>query len=318
MPLTLAEYADQLDERKLLWPAVGPPVTVKAKPSIRPLPGVRAVLWDVYGTLLRVTEGRFTLFPKEDERLQIALDKTIHEFNMWNHMYRKPGPPWQSMISQYKDYAERMGMQAPQRRGDFTDIDIVELWMRIVDRLFEKEYSFDESLYGTLPEFCEKIAWFFHCSLQGIEARPGACQAMTDISGAGVLQGLLTDGPGFTLIHTLRALSRQGTLPPLFELFRPETLVYSASLGVRKPSPSLFEHAVASLQEHGIAAEETLHISCRLKTDLLPARAAGMKTALLAAEKSGLEVDSAMLKDPNTRPDRLVTDLSQVAALLRQ
>ena len=40
-----------------------------------------------------------------------------------------------------------------------------------------------------------------------------------------------------------------------------------------------------------------------------------MKTALLAAEKSGLQVTAAQLKDPATRPDRLLTDLSQIANL---
>jgi FMN phosphatase YigB (HAD superfamily) len=316
MPLTLAEYADELDERRLLWPRVPQPIGVKATASIKPLRGVRAVLWDVYGTLLRISDGRYTLFPKQDERLQIALDKTIREFNMWNHMYRQPGPPWQSMISQYRNYAERLGMQAPLRRGDITDIDIIELWQQIVERLFDKDYVIDEPQFGSLPQFCEKVAWFFHCSLQGIEAREHAVRALADLSGAGMIQGLLSDGPSFTLIHTLRALSRQGTLPPLFELFRPETMVFSSSLGIRKPSPTLFESALSGLQRRGISPNETLHISCRLETDLMPARAAGMKTALLAAEKTGLEVTSALLKDPQVRPDRLLTDLSQISEVI--
>ena len=41
-----------------------------------------------------------------------------------------------------------------------------------------------------------------------------------------------------------------------------------------------------------------------------------MKTALLAAEKLGLEVETDLLKDPTTRPDRLLTDLSQVASVV--
>ena len=40
-----------------------------------------------------------------------------------------------------------------------------------------------------------------------------------------------------------------------------------------------------------------------------------MKTALLAAEKTGLEAQNELLKDSATRPDRLLTDLNQVAAL---
>jgi FMN phosphatase YigB (HAD superfamily) len=316
MSLSLAEYADSLDERNLIWPAVSPPIVVSAVPSIKPLPEVRAVLWDVYGTLLRITDGKFTYHPSEAVRLQIALDKTIHEFNMWNHMYRKPGPPWQSMIGLYQSITERLSMVGTDRKGDFTDVNLVDVWRQIIERLFEKEFQFDEGLYGDLDDFSEKVAYFFHSCLQGVEARKNAVNAMTDLSGRGFVQGLLSDGQSFTLVQLLRALSRQATLPPLYELFRPETLVLSTHLGIRKPSKSLFAHAVRQLKSLGISASEILHISCRLSTDLVPAKAAGMKTALLVAEKSGLEVASDVLKDPATRPDRLLTDLSQLSSIL--
>jgi len=311
MSLSLAEYADTLDERKLIWPKVPAPKAVNANPSIKPLPGIRAVLWDVYGTLLRISDGRFTLFPEEEARLQIALDKTIHEFNMWNHMYRKPGPPWQSIIGIYRSTIERQSMHASPA-GDVTDVDLVETWRALITKLFEKEYAYDEGLYGDLDEFSEKVAYFFHCSLQATEARANAVRAMSDLSSAGLTQGFLSDGQSFTLVQTLKALAIQGDLPPLHELIRPQSLIFSWAHGVKKPSKSLFAAAVQQLRALGIQSQEVLHVSCRLSTDLVPARAAGMKTALLVAEKLGLEVSADVLKSPATRPDRLLTDLSQI------
>jgi FMN phosphatase YigB (HAD superfamily) len=315
MSLSLAEYADVLDGRNLIWPQVPPPTSVKATPAVQPLPGIRAVLWDVYGTLVRVTEGRFTLFPKDEVRLQIALDKTIHEFNMWNHMYRKPGPPWQSMIGLYRSTIDRLSMVGA-RRGDVTEVNLAEVWQEIIERLFEKDYSFDGAVFGDLADFSEKVAYFFHCNLQGTEARAGAVRVMRDLAASQIQQGYLSDGQPFTLVQSLRALARQGELPPLSELFRPQTLVLSSDVGARKPSRSLFAQAVSNLRGLGISAEQTLHVSCRLATDLAPAKAVGMKTALLAAEKSGLEVSSSLLKDAATKPDRLLTDLAQLSGML--
>jgi hypothetical protein len=58
MPLTLEQYATYLDTRRdLHWPAppqIDPP---PARPHLVPLPGLRAVLWNVYGTLLAVPGG---------------------------------------------------------------------------------------------------------------------------------------------------------------------------------------------------------------------------------------------------------------------
>ncbi len=315
MALSLAEYSDSLDERKLIWPKVPAPKAVNANPSIKPLPGIKAVLWDVYGTLLRVSDGRFTLFPDEEARLQVALDKTIHEFNMWNHMYRKPGPPWQSMIGLYRSTIERLSMRA-SAKGDTTDVNLVETWLALISKLFEKEYKYDEGTYGDLDEFSEKVAFFFHCCLQATEARANAVQAMSDVAAAGLTQGFLSDGQSFSLLQTLKALSMQAELPPLHEIFRPQSLIFSYQNGVRKPSKSLFAQAVQQMRGLGIQPDEVLHISCRLSTDLVPAKQAGMKTALLVSEKLGLEVDPTVLKDPATRPDRLLTELNQLRSIL--
>lgn len=311
MAWSLAEYADFLDGRKLIWPRVPAPHPVNATPAVKPLPGIRAVLWDVYGTLLRVSDGRFMALPQEEVRLQIALDKTIHEFNMWNHMYRKPGPPWQSLIGLYRNTVERQSMQAAAK-GDFTEVNLVDTWRALITKLFEKEYTFDEDQYGDLDEFSEKVAYFFHSNLQATEARSGAVQAMSDALSAGIVQGFLADGQSFTLLQTLRALAIQDDLPPVHELIRPQTVIFSWEHGVRKPSRTLFSEAVHQLRSTGISPGEILHVSCRLATDLAPAKAAGMRTALLVSEKLGLEVPKELLSDPKTKPDRLLTDLSQL------
>src|SRR5205823_5910163 len=57
MPLSLEQYAAWLDKRDLHWPAPPAPDPVKAKPHLVRLPEVRAVLWNVYGTLLNIAGG---------------------------------------------------------------------------------------------------------------------------------------------------------------------------------------------------------------------------------------------------------------------
>jgi len=316
MPLSLAEYADSFLERDLIWPKVPAPVPVKAKPSIDPLPGIKAVLWDVYGTLLRTPDGGFTLFPEQEVRLQVALEKTIREFNMWNSMYRKPGPPWQSMISQYRDYCERLSMLATKHRGDFTDVNLVHVWRAVLDRLLDKEYVYDEDVLGDVDDLSHKIAWFFHSNLQATEARAGVLRAISDLSESGIQQALLADAQPFTLVQLTRGLATQGLTDSVLQFFAPQNNMLSCDFGIRKPSKSLFDQAVARMSQLAIEPSQILHVSCRLKTDLVPAKNAGMKTALLASEKTGLEAPSELIKDPCTRPDRLLTDITQISSLV--
>ena len=316
MSLTLAEYADQLNQRDLIWPRVPAAKPVAAKPSIDHLPGIKAVLWDVYGTLLRTPDGGFTLFPEQEIRLQVALEKTIHEFNMWNSMYRKPGPPWQSMINQYRDYAERLAMAGTKRKGDFTDVNLVFVWRGIIDRLFDKEYVYETETYGDTDAFSEKVAYFFHRNLQATEAREGAATAVQELRETGVRQGLFGNGQSFTMVQVATALAEQGFIPGLGESFPPGNNLLSYQMGVRTPSRSLYNQICAQFAGQGIEASEIMYVSCRLETDLASAKAVGMKTAVLVCEKNGLEATANLLKDPQTRPDRLLTDITQITSVV--
>ena len=56
MPLTLEQYATWLDTRDLPWPAPPDVEAPKARPHLKRLP-VRAVTWNVYGTLLAISQG---------------------------------------------------------------------------------------------------------------------------------------------------------------------------------------------------------------------------------------------------------------------
>ncbi|MBW3542315.1 MAG: HAD family hydrolase, partial [Planctomycetes bacterium] len=191
MAKTLQEYLDWLDSRNLLWPQPPEREAPKATPYLKPLPGIRAVTWSVYGTLLRISDGELLHLHPQTLRMQIALEKTVEEFNMWNSMYRKPGAPWEYMLNQYRKVLEERRLAGTARKGDVPEVDSAGLWHRLLDQLSEKEYAYDRAFYGDEAELSEKVAYFFHASLQGVEAAPGALEALISIGRGGLLQTLL-------------------------------------------------------------------------------------------------------------------------------
>ncbi|MCH8830646.1 MAG: HAD family hydrolase, partial [Planctomycetes bacterium] len=140
MAKTLPEYMDWLDGRNLVWPRPPKAVAVKATPSVKPLRGIKAVTWSVYGTLLRISDGRLLLDHPQELRMQVALEKTLCEFNMWQSMTRKPGEPWKQISQQYKSLLEKARLSATPALGDKPEIDTRKTWRSIVDRLGEKKY----------------------------------------------------------------------------------------------------------------------------------------------------------------------------------
>ena len=316
MAKSLLEYAEWLDGRNLVWPQPPKLKAPKATPYLKPLAGIRAVTWSVYGTLLRIADGRLVFNHPQQLRMQVALEKTIQEFNMWHSMGRKPGAPWEYMLQQYTQVLSEQEMAGTKHKGDFPAVNLVAIWRKLIGRLEQKEYQYDAGFYGDLDELSEKVAYFFHRSLQGVEAAPAALRALESVSRAGLTQGLLGDAQPFTLPQLLRAFKAQGTLPPVGDLFASNGLVLSDQEGVRTPSKSLYRQCVERFAALGIEPGEILHVGSRVRDDLAVAKEFGMRTALYAGDKTGLEAAPADLKDPALKPDRLLTDLKQIREVL--
>jgi len=310
MALTLDQYVlDYLDTRGLPWPAMPKVDAPKAKPHLAPLP-VKAVLWTVYGTLLAIPTGELQFEAALDFVTEAALDKTIKEFKMWQSMSRKPGAPAAYMKELFKKAYDVLKLTG---RGE---VPAEKVWEDIVNKLIKNEYSFDATAYGSPGEYVKKIAYFYHASIQGTGCYPGAADALRLVADAGRRQGLLADGQCFTAPQLLRGLRAQD---PAFDLnlaLLPDARILSADKRVRKPSAELFDAAVAALAKRGVTAGEILHVGSSIARDIAPAKKAGMRTALFAGDKASLAATPEQLKDAATRPDVLLTELTQIAEVL--
>ena len=277
MPKTLLQYADSLDERDLRWPAPPKLEPVNAAPFLRPLEGIRGITWSLYGTLLRITDGELLFHHPQAIRMEVAIEKTIHEFNMWNSM----------------------------------------IWRKMIELLDKKDYQYDQSLYGDIDEFSQKVAYFFHSALQGIEAAKGALGTLVAVADSGLRQAALADAQCFTLVQLTRVLRSQGSVPDLGAILPDSLNTLSYEWGMKKPSISLYAKAVLRFKEIGIEPNQILHIGTRIHDDLAVAKSCGFRTVLYAGDITSLQATLADLKNPELRPDRLITEIPQLRTILQ-
>src|SRR5258708_7663794 len=115
MPLSLEQYASYLDTRSdLPWPAPPEATAVKARPHLERLPGIRAVMWNLYGTLLAIPLGDLVFEHPQAFIMSNALDRAIQEFKMWSSMTRKPGQPSDALRLMYDQVLlEQRGISGP-------------------------------------------------------------------------------------------------------------------------------------------------------------------------------------------------------------
>lgn len=315
MPLTLEKYADFLDTNETPWPAAPAPERPKAKPHLKRLDNLKVVTWNIYGTLLAIATGELVFEHPDRFISDLALEKTVEQFNMWGSMTRKPGKPAEYLRQLYDKAMDEQRL-APSRKERYPEIQADRVWESILKKLFQKNYVFDAAFYGSLNEFCRKIAFFFHASQQGTAAEPGAAAALEYVRRCGLKQALLADAQCFTVMQLYRALKAHITINPMDPLFDASLQTLSFEKKSRKPSERLFNSLLATVEPLGITPEQVLHVGSRIDKDIAPARALGMRTALFAGDRESLQATPEQLKDPATRPDVLLTHLEQICEVV--
>jgi hypothetical protein len=187
-----------------------------------------------------------------------ALEKLIKEFKMWNSMSRKPGAP-----SLYMKELYRRALTVLQLAGSggekYPEVQVERVWDDIVNKLLQKEYTFDAVTYGPLPEYVKKVAYFYQASIQGAGAYPRAAEAMKLVADRGVQQGLLADGQCFTPGQLQRCLKQQDASFDLDVVIPSSLRIISAEKRAKKPSDTLFKAATQAAGARGVAPGEILH-----------------------------------------------------------
>jgi FMN phosphatase YigB (HAD superfamily) len=315
MALSLEAYANWLDGRELPWPQAPEPERIKARPHLSRLPKLRAVLWTVYGTLLRISTGELLFEHPTAFIMDNALDKTLQEFKMWGSMSRKPGQPAEYLGQIYRQVL--LEQRAFSTGGErHPEVSAERVWETILKKLFQKDYKFDAAFYGALNEYSRKVAYFFHASMQGTACYAGAAAALRHVADAGLTQGLLADAQCFTGVQLQRGLSAEDESIRLEEVLTEGVSALSYEVRGRKPSERLFRHSLDALLERGIGPDETLHVGSSVTRDIVPSRRLGLRTALFAGDRASLQATPEQMKDPHTRPDVLLTSPEQIAEVV--
>ncbi len=209
---------------------------------------VRAVVFDVYGTLLEVGA------PPADADLR------------WQNLFAEMlgGPPplnrmefslsTRQVIAQRHAEARSRGIQWPEI-----------LWPSVVL----------EALPDLARLSAEKLDKFLSCQMQigrTLRLAYQAAECLRQMYANGLLLGIASNSQAYTLRELNTALQGAGLNLSLFD---DQLRFWSFENGFSKPDPHVFRILTARLEARGIRPSETLMVGDRLDNDIAPARAHG-------------------------------------------
>ncbi|MFN6045580.1 MAG: HAD family hydrolase [Verrucomicrobiota bacterium] len=211
-------------------------------PRIQPIDTspFRAVIFDVYGTMLDAPAGGVKPDPNADPRLR----EIIKSFG-----YEPPQSPSNALhaaIRRYHEYSTE----------EFPEVDLCELWREILKA----------------PDDCDlkELIISLEASWHPSRVMPGLEHFLTELYDSGIALGILSNAQ----INTLPSLGH------LANLFEPDLTILSYQHRIAKPSPALFSLLTSRLKARGIAPDNTLYIGNDPNHDITPANQHGFQTAL--------------------------------------
>lgn len=278
MHFTEIQRADLIDRIRRLSRPMSPRPTGHP-PSGRAPSGIRAVVFDLYGTLFvsgagewgQAETGSASLFAEAAASAGFMLDLETAS----------------ALSARYQD--EVMRRHAARRAEGIAcpEVDVRHVWRAVLEAAAPKARLSDEAIV--------RFAVEVECRVNPVWPMPELRETLARLARRGICLGIVSNAQCFTpLLFDALLGARLEALG-----FAPAYCAWSWRLGEAKPSPRLLHHVLTSLrEEHGIQPQETLVVGNDMLNDMLPAQAAGCATALFAGDARSLRLRA---DDPRCR-----------------
>ena len=297
-----------LDEGSVPGSSLGP--MLPSTPA--PLAGIRAVLFDIYGTLFVSASGDVgtVMGPGENERFIAALAEAVpHLVGMRARARDLPTALGEAASEAYVSAIAHSHAASRAAGVDHPEVEIRRVWWNTCSTLASGGFL------SRLPELgeIERLALAYELRSNPVWPMPEAARTIRELKAAGYRLGVVSNAQFFTP-HLFAALMDTD----MAELgFEPDACAYSFAKGVAKPSPMLFDDPLRHLREsHGITPAEILYIGNDMLNDIATAARAGCRTCLFAGDLRSLRLRAGDRQAADMTPDTVIRSMSELHSVL--
>ena len=264
------------------------PLPTGVVPQMERITGIRAVIFDLYGTLFISQTGDIAAGEAGIAlNAAPALSVLLREYHISNTI--------EELACFFKAAVHEAHAQM-RSAEPFPEIDAGEIWSHVLSIPADAGLLF-------------AAAW--EASVNKVWAMPGASATLQVLSDAHIPLGIVSNAQAYTL--PLFPLLLGGTPEELG--FNPGMCRFSWLERAGKPSSRLFELICADLVKNAIAPAEALFVGNDMLKDIYAARQAGLKTCLFAGDARSLK-----LRRDDTRcafePDAVIDSLEQLIPVI--
>jgi len=264
------------------------------------LPDIRAVIFDIYGTLL--ISGSGDIGPASAEQNEQALREALSAAGLPVERLGDDSCAAEILVDAIQE------AQAV-RRGEgieFPEVDIFAVWRHVLMKLFKQDLNL-----AINDAQVRRLAIEYECRTNPVWPMPGMRDTLATLRAAGRQLGIVSNAQFYTPLM-FRALL-DATPDELG--FNPRLCVWSYKTLQGKPSITLFQQVLDELATvHGIRPQQTLYVGNDMLKDIWPATRLGFKTALFAGDRRSLRLREDDERCRALQADLVIDHLEQLGA----
>jgi putative hydrolase of the HAD superfamily len=266
-------------------------------PRLKRLSKVRAVLFDIYGTMLISASGDVGTSCGEGRAVAAADACAAAGLSLSRDTTVLVSILSETILAHHR-HAQDQGIA-------FPEVDIVAVWNEVLDRLAAQGAAAIEAREVDI----RRLAIEYETRVNPVWPMPDLRPCLESLLTKNRQLGLVSNAQFFTLELFPALLERN-----LEELgFSRSLQFFSFQHRQAKPGTYLYELARQSLESMGIRPDEALYIGNDMLNDIMPAKQVGFRTALFAGDARSLRMRESDDRTQGLQPDLVLTALSQLA-----
>ena len=274
------------------------PITTDVVDHLRSMPAVRAVVFDVYGTLVISGSGDVG-----------SADESSHDSKIEAAMRASGLTPLPDQIptaNELHDQIRQLNADRQSANCPKPEVDIVDAWRRtLAQRGIESR--------GNASKCLVDLASNYEAMANPTWPMPGATDLLGRLKNAGFPLGIISNAQVFTPPLVEDLLVEKHLVSGGFDL---NLCIFSNRFRQAKPGPRLFDVLREGLARRGILPHEAIYVGNDMLNDIWAASQAGLRTAWFAGDKRSCRPRADDPRCRSLRPDVVLTNLMQLLECL--
>lgn len=267
---------------------------------------IKAVIFDIYGTLLVSSSGDVDQAEMSESNLKRALSESnidVHN-NGVNSL--------EHILHDFLYTIEICHQEAKKNKVPYPEVDILSVWEIVLLHAKRKNLI---SFNGEADIM--RMTCVFEFLSNKVYPMPGMKETITSLAQKKLPLGIVSNAQFYTPVLMNYFLDGSAGFKEQITFFDQELTVFSYKLGRGKPDISLFEDLVpVLLRNYGLLPKDVLFVGNDMLKDIYTSSQVGFKTALFAGDRRSLRMRSDDERVKGLKPDYIITKLSQISDIL--